>query len=114
MFIVLCAFTLFHLAAGAAGLGFAVRLLTPAEQAHWRSKRALLIAEILCWIYPLLALGAVFWAWTLYRAGDHLAAPIILAPFVWLIAMGLLFALVDFLEDGVLGNARGADRESQA
>jgi hypothetical protein len=30
----------------------------------------------------------------------------LLAPILWLLLMGLLFAIVDFAEDGVLGNAR--------
>ena len=28
------------------------------------------------------------------------------APILWLVMMGLVFAIVDFAEDGVLGNAR--------
>ena len=107
MIVVLTAFTLFHLFAGAGGLALAVRFLTPAERSHWRSKKALLVAEILCWVYPIIAFAAAHFAWAAFRAGDHIAAPIILAPFLWLIAMGVVFALVDYLEDGVFGNARG-------
>jgi hypothetical protein len=112
MIVVLTAFTLFHLAAGMAGLGLAVRFRSPAERAHWRSKHALLVAEILCWVYPVLVFAAAHFAWDFYRRGDHLAAPIILAPFLWLVAMGIVFAVVDYLEDGILGNARSQTPES--
>jgi hypothetical protein len=30
----------------------------------------------------------------------------LLAPILWLVLMGVMFAIVDFAEDGVLGNAR--------
>jgi hypothetical protein len=33
----------------------------------------------------------------------------LIAPILWLVLMGLLFAIVDFAEDGILGNARKAD-----
>jgi hypothetical protein len=32
--------------------------------------------------------------------------PIILAPIAWLMVLGLVFAIVDFAEDGIHGNAR--------
>jgi hypothetical protein len=112
MIVVLTAFSLFHLVAGTAGLGLAVRFLTPKERAHWTSKRALLVAEVLCWVYPVLAFAAAHFAWKAYDSGDFIAAPIILSPFVWLVAMGITFAIVDFAEDGVLGNAR-ADRPKE-
>ena len=53
MTVILWAFTLFHLAVGLASLSLALRLLTPKERAHWRSHSALLVAEFLCWIYPV-------------------------------------------------------------
>jgi hypothetical protein len=106
MTVVLWAFTLFHLAVGLASLGLALRLLTPAERAHWRSQAALLVAEFLCWIYPIAALVGVKSAWSAYAADHHLAMPFLIAPIGWLVLMGLLFAIVDFAEDGVLGNAR--------
>jgi hypothetical protein len=106
MIVILWAFTLFHLAVGLASLGLAVRLLTPQERAQWRSQSALLVAEFLCWIYPIAAFVAAKSAWTAYAAGQHHAIPMLLSPILWLVLMGLLFAIVDFVEDGVLGNAR--------
>lgn len=106
MIVILWAFTLFHLAVGLASLGLALRLLTPAERAHWRSQTALLVAEFLCWIYPVAAFVAVKSAWNAFAANHHLAMPFLLSPILWLVLMGLLFAIVDFAEDGVLGNAR--------
>lgn len=106
MFALLAAFTLFHLAAGTASLGLAVRLLTPEERSHWRSKRALLVAEVLCWVYPVLAFACAALAWRIFGAGGHHAFPLLLAPIAWLVIMGVVFAIVDFAEDGVLGNTR--------
>ncbi|MGE0595250.1 MAG: hypothetical protein AB7P07_02720 [Hyphomonadaceae bacterium] len=109
MLILMTAFTIFHLAAGLASLALAVRLLAPTERAHWRSKRALLVAEAICWVYPALAFGAGAWAWRVFNAGGHHAFPIMLAPISWLLIMGLIFAIVDFAEDGILGNTRSRD-----
>jgi len=106
MVVILWAFTLFHVAVGLASLGLALRLLTPYERAHWRSPAALLVAEFLCWIYPIAAFVAAKSAWAAYATGHHHAIPMLLAPILWLVLMGLLFAIVDFAEDGVLGNAR--------
>ncbi len=106
MIVILWAFTLFHVAVGLASLGLALRLLTPQERAHWRSPLALLVAEFLCWIYPIAAFVAAKSAWAAYATGHHHAIPMLLAPILWLVLMGLLFAIVDFAEDGVLGNAR--------
>lgn len=106
MIVILWAFTLFHLAVGPASLGLALNLLTPDERAHWRSPMALLVAEFLCWIYPVAAFVAVKSAWAAYAAGQAHAVPILVSPILWLVLMGLLFAIVDFAEDGVLGNAR--------
>jgi hypothetical protein len=109
MLVILLAFTLFHLFAGVASLGLAVRLLTPGERALWRSQAALLVAELLCWIYPIAALASTKVAWAAYDAGFPHAFPMILTPFGWLIVLGFAFAVVDFLEDGVLGNARSRE-----
>lgn len=106
MVVILWAFSLFHLAVGLASFGLALRLLTPQERAHWRSRSALLVAEFLCWIYPIAAFVAVKSAWAAYALGQHHAIPMLLSPILWLLLMGLLFAIVDFAEDGVLGNAR--------
>jgi hypothetical protein len=106
MEVILWAFTLFHVAVGLASLGLALRLLTPDERAQWRSQSALLVAEFLCWIYPIAAFVAVKSAWAAYAGGQAHAIPMLLSPILWLVLMGLLFAIVDFAEDGVLGNAR--------
>ncbi|MBY0563779.1 MAG: hypothetical protein K2P58_06275 [Hyphomonadaceae bacterium] len=109
MIVILSAFTAFHAAVGLASLGLAVRLLTPREQAHWRSKPALVVAALLSWVYPALAFFAVRSAWSAYAVDHHLAVPMLLAPIFWLIVMGAIFAVVDFVEDGVLGNARSRE-----
>lgn len=106
MIVVLAVFSLFHVCVGAASLGLAIRLLSQEERAHWRSKSALFVAEVLCWVYPVLALAAVGFAWRAFLDGAAHAMPLMLAPIGWLIVMGLVFAIVDFAEDGVLGNAR--------
>lgn len=109
MIVILSAFTLFHLFVGVASLGLAVRLLTPEERAQWRSQAALIVAELLCWIYPIAAFVGVKSAWDAYHAGVAHAFPIILIPIGWLVVMGLVFAIVDYAEDGILGNARARD-----
>jgi len=109
MIVLLMAMTLFHLVAGIASLGLAVRLLSPVERAHWRSKRLLFLAELMCWVYPVAAFACASFAWSSYQAGQPDFAPIVLAPLLWLIFMGLVFAIVDYAEDGVLGNARTRD-----
>ena len=73
MIVILWAFTLFHLVVGLASLGMAVRLLGPVERSHWRSKVALLVAELLCWIYPVAALVAVKSAWSAHDVGHPMA-----------------------------------------
>jgi hypothetical protein len=106
MTVILWAFTAFHVCVGVASLGLAVRLMTPAERELWRSPVALLIAELLCWIYPIAAFVGVKSAWSAFAADHHLAMPFLVAPILWLVFMGVLYAVIDFAEDGVLGNAR--------
>src|SRR5262245_40765620 len=106
MNVILWAFTLFHLAVGLASLGMAVRLLTPSERGLWRSQVALLVAEFLCWIYPIAGYVGVKSAWAANAVGHPLALAMMVAPILWLVFMGVMFAIVDFAEDGVLGNAR--------
>ncbi len=106
MIVILWAFSLFHVAVGLASLALAVRLLTPGERAHWRSQVALLVAEFLCWIYPIAAIVGVKSAWAAYDAGHPFALAMLIAPILWLVFMGIMFAVVDFAEDGVIGNAR--------
>ena len=109
MIVILWAFTLFHVAVGSASLGMAS---APADA---EGARAL-----------ALAIGAAGGGVSVLdlsdrglrrrevrvdariAAGQHHAIPMLLAPILWLVLMGLLFAIVDFAEDGVLGNARKA------
>ncbi|HJS79850.1 MAG TPA: hypothetical protein VJ748_04455 [Vitreimonas sp.] len=109
MNIILAAFSLFHLAAALGALGAGLRLVAPEERAMWRSKAALLVAQLLCWVYPVLAFVCASWAWRAFARGDGLALPLMLAPILWLFVMGLVFAIVDFAEDGIIGNARMRD-----
>lgn len=106
MLVLLWAFSAFNLVVAAASLGSAVRLMTRAERVRWRSKTLLILAAILAWTFPAAALAGVATAWTHFHAGELDSIPIILAPIAWLFAMGLVFAIVDFAEDGILGNAR--------
>jgi hypothetical protein len=109
MTVILWAFTAFHFVVALASLGLAVRLLSAEERAHWRSQAARMVAEVMCWVYPAAAFFAVRAAWEAYNQGHHLAMPLLLAPIGWLMAMGLVFAIVDYAEDGVLGNARSRE-----
>jgi hypothetical protein len=111
MVVLLTAFTLFHLFVGTASVGLGMRLIAPEERAHWQSKRALLVAEIMCWVYPVLAFGCASFAWRSFQNGQAHAFPLIFVPILWLIVMGLVFAIVDFTEDGILGNARSSRPE---
>ena len=52
------------------------------------------------------------WAWRAFEAGQAHSIPIMLAPIGWLLVMGLVFAIVDFAEDGIIGNARTRDPTS--
>ncbi len=97
---------MFHLVVGLASLGLSVRLLAPVERSRWDSKAALAVAQVLCWVYPALAFVAVSWAWRDYAAGPVFAVPLMVAPILWFVVMGVVFAIVDFAEDGVIGNAR--------
>jgi hypothetical protein len=108
MIVILTAFTLFHVVVGTASLGLAVRLLGAEERAHWRSQLARYVALALCWIYPALAFVCTSMSWRSVDAA--MVLPLMLAPILWLIVMGLVFAIVDFAEDGVLGNARSRER----
>ncbi len=106
---ILAAFTLFHLAAGLGAVGVGLRLVSAGERTLWRSKAALLVAQLLCWTYPVLAFAGASGAWRIFRAEGAYVLPLMLAPLLWLLVMGLVFALVDFAEDGVIGNARRRD-----
>lgn len=107
MIVILTAFTLFHLVVGTASLGLAVRLLSAEERAHWRSHAARYVALALCAVYPVIAFLSASAAWRHADAASIL--PLMLAPILWLLVMGVLFAIVDFAEDGILGNARSRE-----
>src|SRR5262245_56920506 len=109
MFVILLAFSLFHLYLSMACLAVAVRLLTAEERVLWRSKVALLVAELMCWIYPIAAFIGARAAWDACEQARHNAIPMVIAPVLWLLVMGLVFAIVDFAEDGILGNARARE-----
>ena len=109
MIVILAAFSLFHLVAGTASLGLAVRLLAPEERAHWRSKPNLFVAELTCWLYPVIAFVAGIFAWRAFGEGQPHALALLSTPFLWFIVMGIVFAIVDYAEDGILGNARTRD-----
>lgn len=106
MTIILAAFTLFHLGAGLGALSAGMRLLSPEERSHWREKSPLLVAQALCFVYPALALLCASASWRAHAVGAAHALPLMLAPIAWLLVMGLVFAIADFAEDGIIGNAR--------
>lgn len=109
MFVILAAVSLFHLIAGTASLGLAIRLLAPEERGHWRSKPNLFVAELTCWLYPVIAFVAGIFAWRAFSAGQPHALALLAAPVLWFVVMGIVFAIVDYAEDGILGNARTRD-----
>jgi succinate dehydrogenase hydrophobic anchor subunit len=106
MAILLGIFSLFHLVVGTASLGMAVRLLTPDERALWRSKWNLFVAELTCWLYPVIAFVCAVVAWRDFSDGRANALALLAAPFLWFLFLGIVFAIVDYAEDGILGNAR--------
>jgi peptidoglycan biosynthesis protein MviN/MurJ (putative lipid II flippase) len=109
MIVILAAFSVFHLIVGTASLGMAVRLLTRDEREHWRSKWNLFVAELTCWLYPVIAFVCAVLAWRDFSDGRAHALLLLSAPFGWFIVMGIVFAVVDYAEDGILGNARTRD-----
>jgi hypothetical protein len=106
MIVLLWALSLFNAVAGAASGGLALRLMRGEERALWRSKTLLRIADAFAWVFPIAAIAGTALAWVDYKAGRQEAALMALIPIGWLLLMGLVFAIVDYAEDGVLGNAR--------
>lgn len=104
----LVGFTLFNLFVAAACLGHGVRMLKREERAVWRSKTLLVIAVVLSWTFPLAALAGAYFGWVHYQAGQMDAVPIVLLPIAWLILLGIIFAIVDFAEDGRFDFGRGS------
>lgn len=100
--------SLFNLALAAGASGSAVRLATAQGKAGFASRRLYWLAGLLCWTLPPVAVASTLGAWAAQRSDvPGLVAPLLLAPLAWLIAMGLLFAIVDLAEDGVLDFGRG-------
>lgn len=103
----LVAFSLFNLFVAAACLGHGARMLKAEERAVWRSRPLLIIALLLSWTYPVAALVGVYFGWAHYNSGLMDAVPIVLAPLGWIILLGIIFAIVDFAEDGRFDFGRG-------
>ena len=106
MIVLLWALTLFNAAVALGGLGLALRLLTADERAHWRSRVLLRIADVFAWVLPAAAVLSTTLAWLALNAGRPAGALLAFIPIGWLVLMGVVFAIVDFAEDGILGNAR--------
>lgn len=104
----LTVFTLFNLAAAGAAFRVVATLALPDAPKQWASQRLFLIARVGCWGLGMIALWATAAAWAF---GPDLA-PVILAPIAWLLAMGAVFAIVDFAEDGVFDFGRGPKPKS--
>lgn len=103
MTLFLALLSLFNLALAAGASGSAVRLATAQGRAAFASRRLYWVAGVLCWTLPLVAVGATMGGWAVWRSGaEGLVAPLLLAPLAWLVAMGVLFGVVDLAEDGVL------------
>jgi hypothetical protein len=105
----LIVFSIFNLVAAAGAVGAGLRLTSEEGRKGWASRRLYRIALVLAWGLAMLAVAATGLAWALSPAAPHFAL-IILAPIGWLLAMGLVFAIVDFAEDGVFDFGRGPDR----
>lgn len=109
MTVLLWALTFFNAAAAIGGGALAMRLMTPAERAHWRSNRLLRLADAFAWILPLAAIAGTSLAWIDVNNGRLTGALLAFIPVGWMAVMGIVFAVVDFAEDGILGNARTRD-----
>jgi hypothetical protein len=109
--LLLTALTVFNFCAGFAALKRAFRLVTAEGRARWASRRLYGIAVFVAWTLPIIALFASVWAWRLAQGlAAHFAAPMMFAPIGWIIIWGILFAIVDVAEDGVLDFGRGPKR----
>jgi Ca2+/H+ antiporter len=106
MIVLLWALTLFNFAVAMGGITVARKLMTREERAHWRSKTLLRIADAFAWILPLAAIAGTALAWIDVRNGHPAGALLGFIPIGWLFLMGIVFAVVDYAEDGILGNAR--------
>lgn len=106
MTVFLWCFTIFNFMASAGALARAVRLGTREGKVQWKSAHLYRVALGAAWTFPVVAFAATALAWSAQSGGDaHFGAAIIVAPVAWLFLMGAIFAVVDFAEDGILGNA---------
>ncbi|MBI1188832.1 MAG: hypothetical protein GC206_16115 [Alphaproteobacteria bacterium] len=108
MLTLLIAFTLFNACAAAVCVGLGVRLFRKDVRAAWASRRLLFIAAFLAWTFPPAAIAGAAIAWSHYLAGAMDAVAIVLAPIGWLVLLGVIFAIIDFAEDGVFDFGRGS------
>ena len=103
MTLFLVVFTLFNLCAAGAAFRIVGELSELGAEKKWASQRLFLIARAGCWGLGLIALWASAAGW----AFGPIWAPLVLAPIAWLLTMGIVFAVVDFAEDGVFDFGRG-------
>lgn len=106
----LVAFTAFDLFLGYAAVRRALRLRTPEGRAWWASQRLYAIATFAAWTLPAVCVFAIAICWAMASDAPHLSVAVVLSPVVWLLAMGVFFAIVDVAEDGVLDFGRGPKR----
>lgn len=106
MIVLLWALTFFNTVAGLGGIGLVARLTKREERRLWRSKTLLAIADAFAWVLPLAAAIGTALAWVHVSAGQERAALFAFIPIGWLLLMGIVFAVVDYAEDGILGNGR--------
>lgn len=103
--IFLIAFSLFNLCAASAAWNGIVNLDRMHGPKGWQSKRLYVISKTAAWGLLLLALWSTAAGWAFSPDG----APLLLLPIAWLFASGVVFAIVDFAEDGVFDFGRGAE-----
>lgn len=107
MTVFLLAFTAFNIVLGFVAIRRAERLLTAEARAAWASRRLHGIATFAAWTLPVVCIAATASAWAFEAEHPHMAPLILIAPIAWLIALGVVFAVVDVAEDGVLDFGRG-------
>jgi hypothetical protein len=113
MIVFLAAFTVFNAFLGLVAVRRAGKLTTAEGRAWWQSQRLYAIACFAAWSLPVICVLATVGAWLLHGdSAGHWAAPTILAPVGWLLAMGAFFAVVDVAEDGVMDFGRGPRKGS--
>ena len=112
MIVLLWALTFINACAALGSIGLALRLMKKEERAYWRSKTLLLLADAFAWVLPLAAIAGTAMAWLDMINGHPAGALLAFIPIGWLVLMGIVFAVVDYAEDGILGNARAKTPEN--